>query len=499
MLIEEAIFQIECDRPDVSSRLERSRRVALGQFMTPASVARYMASLFAISQEGHIRLLDPGAGLGTLSAAFIQGWQQRSGAKSTLNVTAYELDDTLRQRLNEHLAVCRISVMPKRKVAFTALSDDFIEAAANPLEFDLRPVFTHAILNPPYKKISSDSKHRKWLRECGVETVNLYSAFVALSLQLLVKEGELVAIIPRSFCNGPYYKPFRKFILQAASLEHIHLFGSRDKAFKDDEVLQENVIIKLVRGKAQGAITVSHCTDGSFGDYKETIIDCRDVLKADDTEQFIHIPDGAESEAITPAGQFRHTLGHLGVTVSTGPVVDFRMKSHLRKSPEAGTVPLLYPCHVAGSRVSWPLENTKKANALILDDHTRRWLYPAGCYTVVKRFSAKEEKRRVMATVVRPDDLGNFDSVAFENHLNVIHFNKKGIPEELAYGICAYLNSTMVDRNFRAFNGHTQVNATDLRMLKYPDRKALVKLGRWAKMAGPATQEQIDAHVRELL
>ncbi len=104
-----------------------------------------------------------------------------------------------------------------------------------------------------------------------------------------------------------------------------------------------------------------------------------------------------------------------------------------------------------------------------------------------------------MATVVRPDDLGNFDSVAFENHLNVIHFNKKGIPEELAYGICAYLNSTMVDRNFRAFNGHTQVNATDLRMLKYPDRKALVKLGRWAKMAGPATQEQIDAHVRELL
>ena len=54
-----------------------------------------------------------------------------------------------------------------------------------------------------------------------------------------------MAIIPRSFCNGPYYRPFRDFILRRGALRHMHLFDSRNKAFKDDEVLQENVIVCL--------------------------------------------------------------------------------------------------------------------------------------------------------------------------------------------------------------------------------------------------------------
>ena len=108
--------------------------------------------------------------------------------------------------------------------------------------------FTHAILNPPYKKINSDSEHLRILRQVGIETVNLYSAFVALSLALMKTGGQLVAIIPRSFCNGPNYRPFREFLLQRAALRHIHLFAFRTEAFKDDGVLQENVIVMLERG-----------------------------------------------------------------------------------------------------------------------------------------------------------------------------------------------------------------------------------------------------------
>ena len=60
--------------------------------------------------------------------------------------------------------------------------------------------------------------------------------------------GQIVAIIPRSFCNGPYYKPFRDFVLERAAIRHLHLFDSRNKAFKDDDVLQENLILLLERG-----------------------------------------------------------------------------------------------------------------------------------------------------------------------------------------------------------------------------------------------------------
>jgi adenine-specific DNA-methyltransferase len=69
--------------------------------------------------------------------------------------------------------------------------------------------YTHCIMNPPYGKIAVDSGARGYFRAIGLETVNLYSGFVALALDLLEDGGELVAIIPRSFCNGPYYQPFR--------------------------------------------------------------------------------------------------------------------------------------------------------------------------------------------------------------------------------------------------------------------------------------------------
>ena len=131
------------------------------------------------------------------------------------------------------------------------------------------PRYTHAILNPPYKKISTTSDHRAFLRAAGIETVNLYSGFVGLTVALMEKGGEIVAIIPRSFCNGPYYQPFRRFIFDRTAIQHIHLFEARNKAFKSDGVLQENIIIRLTCGVQQGKVTISKSADDTFSDYHE--------------------------------------------------------------------------------------------------------------------------------------------------------------------------------------------------------------------------------------
>jgi len=42
------------------------------------------------------------------------------------------------------------------------------------------------------------------------------------------------------------------------------------------------------------------------------------------------------------------------------------------------------------------------------------------------------------------------------------------------------------------------VNATDLRLMKYPSRDALMELGKWAMQQGTLTQEQIDARMGTL-
>ena len=183
------------------------------------------------------------------------------------------------------------------------------------------------------------------------------------------------------------------------------------------------------------------------------------------------------------------------MSVSTGPVVDFRVKGHLRRQVEPGTVPLLYPSHCVMNGCVWPKPNGKKPNALSIDEQTRKALFPLGYYCVVKRFSSKEEQRRITASVITPEAFKHADALAFENHLNVFHESRAGIPHALAFGLSVYLNTSFVDNVFRRFNGHTQVNATDLRQLRYPSREVLIRIGKWAMQQQDLTQARMNDHV----
>jgi adenine-specific DNA-methyltransferase len=241
-LYQSMFSQIDISRREAARQLDQTKRSDFGQFFTPYEVARFMASLFHVNGADKLSLLDAGAGIGSLSVAFLEQLAEKSGAD--LEIIAYEFDETVSRLLEANLAA-HANQPFGNKVYLQIIRADFIhQGIINYLTGKYKPA-DYAILNPPYKKINSASLHRKLLRKVGIETVNLYSAFVALSVLLLKDKGEIVAIIPRSFCNGPYFKPFREFLLERASLKQIHIFSSRSKAFKDDKVLQENVIIHL--------------------------------------------------------------------------------------------------------------------------------------------------------------------------------------------------------------------------------------------------------------
>jgi tRNA1(Val) A37 N6-methylase TrmN6 len=484
--------QVDTIRKDIGRKISQKRKSEFGQFMTPATVARFMASLFSPSALQTARLLDAGAGIGSLSGAFLDRFAAGRFGFHSIQVAAYEIDEKLRDHLSRTLAEYKNEL----DIDISVLPGDFIEEAAR-LILEGKPRFSHAIMNPPYKKINSGGRHRLLLRQVGIETVNLYSAFVALTVKLMQPGGEIVAIIPRSFCNGPYYRLFRELLFAKTAIKRVHLFGARDRAFKDDDVLQENIIIVLERGGAQGSVTVSTSTDDKFADIETHIYPFDQIVMPGDREHFIHVPTSPEGYQFEISPAIRSFLVETGLEVSTGPVVDFRLKDHLRSMPERGTVPLLYPAHFSGQSIHWPRVGIKKPNAIVRNDQTEKWLYPNGCYVVVRRFSSKEEKRRVVATVVYPDAF-NSPMLGLENHLNVFHRRRKGIPENLARGLSVFLNSTQVDEQFRRFSGHTQVNATDLRLLKYPSREALTGLGAWAQAQSELTQGKIDQKIESL-
>ena len=492
--------EIELRRQDVSSHLDAGRRSELGQFFTPASVAGLMAGM-AEAQTSSYRVLDAGAGIGSLSAALVHELRNRTVRPHDLRLTAFEVDPFLQPYLRKTLARCQATAASAGiECVVSVEAQDFIHAGVAMIRggmFDpQRQVFDCAILNPPYHKIRSDSDARLLLRSVGIETSNLYTAFVALAVELLVPGGELIAITPRSFCNGPYFRPFRESLLREMRLRRLHIFESRGTAFSDDAVLQENVILHAVKCPTDEPqrpvwITSSVGPGDDLLTTRQVLYDR--VIRPGDPDSFIHIvPDELGQAVADSMLALTARLTDLGITVSTGRVVDFRARAFLRTDPEPGSVPLIYPTHLLQGGIAWP-KQSRKPNAMLLEEATRYLLVPAGIYVLVKRFTSKEERRPVVAAVYDSATVAP-GSVAFENHLNYYHEGGRGLSLDLARGLAAFLNSTMVDGYFRQFNGHTQVNATDLRSLPYPPRHALERLGQLVG-AAVADQDLVDSVV----
>ena len=227
--------------------------------------------------------------------------------------------------------------------------------------------------------------------------------------------------------------------------------------------MQENVIIRLEKGGAQSNVIISNSTDDQLDDLRIHEQPFNRIVFPDDSEKFIHVPTSLGHSLMELSHCVRLELSDLAIEISTGPVVDFRLMKHIQNDPCDGSVPLLYPGHFSGQTTHWPKPEIKRGNAINLNDETRKWLYPNGFYTVVRRFSSKEEPRRIVASVVSPDIFRDAPMLGFENHLNVFHERRHGLPKALAFGLATFLNTTSVDESFRRFNGHTQVNATDLR------------------------------------
>jgi adenine-specific DNA-methyltransferase len=473
MTQDELLELVDSIRREAAQKLVPETKTERAQFMTPLSVARLMASMLT-NTGNRISILDAGAGVGSLFTAAVAKLASRDFQPEQIEVEAYEIDHVFAPFLDRTVGLCR-DFCEERGIRFGAQlhCTDFIREFEEKLFFlPTSPCFDVAILNPPYGKIRSGSVLRGALSRLGIETANIYSGFIAVAMQLVKPDGELVAITPRSFCNGPYFKSFRKAFLRNMSLHRIHVFQQRNVAFKDDAVLQENVIIHSIRSASSPARVLITSSGRPNDPTSEFLAPKALVVQPSDPDSFIHLPLADDGNTLDNFRQLPCSLADLGLAVSTGRVVDFRAKELLRFEPTGtGDVPLIYPSHFSASGIVWPRQG-KKPNAIALSNRAHELLIPNETYVLVKRFSAKEEARRIVACVYEGNKFP-YALVGFENHLNYFHENGRGLSLLLASGLAFFLNSTLVDEYFRLFSGHTQVNATDLRKLKYPTREQL--------------------------
>jgi len=455
------------------------QRKQRGHFGTPPGIAQFMAAMFSEIPEGTVWILDPGAGVGTLAAALCQRILQGNSSQA-LHVELWENDPSLIPILEETMRCSQQALRDAgHPMEFVIRQEDFILANTRRTLFDggREPAFQWAILNPPYFKLRKESPQAQAMGHVVHGQPNVYALFAAVAADLLLPGGEMVAITPRSYFNGPYFKRFRKWFFDRMTARQIHLFGSRTEAFREDAVLQENVILHAIKGAKPGDVVLTSSEGRNLDDVERASAAYTTIIDNGNGDHVVRVAASRlEQEIVDAMDRLPNRFRDLGFEISTGPVVTFRATQFLRHERADDTAPLLWMHNVRPFITRFPTKNGKPTH-IEVSDASRKLLVQAKTYVLLKRFTAKEENRRLVAGIVTPADSYS-EWLGLENHLNYVYRKVGELTEEEVYGLAAFFNSAIVDKYFRAISGNTQVNAAEIRGMPMPDAKAISAIGR---------------------
>ncbi|MEK6655779.1 MAG: Eco57I restriction-modification methylase domain-containing protein [Thermodesulfobacteriota bacterium] len=488
-----------------------------GQYLTPGEVAMFMAKLYQSGGGPQLRMLDPGAGSGVLACALLEVLALRKEKPSSVELTAYEIDPNLASCLEACLSYASQWLAPfDIQLQFTIIKSDFVLDHAEALE-EMPRLFTEqtaggnaidaVIANPPYFKIPKSDLRARAAAAVVHGQPNLYALFMAVSAKLLKPQGDMIIITPRSYASGPYFRRFREQFFTVMRPESIHLFGSRRDAFNRDNILQENVILhakKIAEPKGiQKDTLVQVSLSAGVSDLTQAqrrMVPLTEILDFSSRDKMLWIPvDDTDDDTCRIVRSWPGRLHAYGMEISTGPVVPFRAVPFLDHHGQlAGNhAPLLWMQNVQAMCVNWPTAARGKPQYIKVSPQSMPLLVADKNYVLLRRFSAKEQTRRLTAAPIIANTLGS-PWIGLENHVNYIHRPGGTLSEAEAYGLAVLLNSRLLDIYFRIFNGNTQVSATELRALPLPSLDMIVEIGkRWLSSTSP--EEKIDALIEDVL
>lgn len=459
------------------SEMPKSQRKKYGQFFTSKETAIFTADLFDVPvNKTQLHILDAGAGSGILSIALIEKLQVMPHIQY-VHLVCYENDpqiiELLRMNLQwvrQHATLIFDYEIREDNYILSQMFEynEMLGADKNPLKYDM------VIGNPPYMKISKDAPEAKAMPDVCYGAPNLYFLFAAMGMFNLIPNGELVYIIPRSWTSGAYFKRFRQKFLSEGVLEHIHLFVSRDKVFENESVLQETIIIKARKSTATPASVTITTTQSNSDFSKKTIFKApyTTVVAGEDTYVYL-VTNEQEVETLEQLNRWTNTLPSIGLKMKTGLTVDFRNRKVLRDTAEDQAVPLFYSQHIQDGKVVFPIG---KEHEYIVTNQPGL-LQPNANYLFVKRFTAKEEHRRLQCGVYLARKYPDYAKISTQNKINFIG-GLRDLSECIVYGLYVLFNSTLYDCYYRILNGSTQVNSTEINSMPVPPLESIEQMGK---------------------
>ncbi len=203
---------------------------------------------------------------------------------------------------------------------------------------------------------------------------------------------------------------------------------------------------------------------------------------------YVYLPTNEkEKDSLLIINRLPKTLPALGLKMKTGIIVDFRTRNVLRNKKESLSYPLFYSQHIQGGKVIFPIGK----NGEYIKTDKKGYLQKNKNYLFVKRFTSKEENRRLQCGIYLSNEYSEYEYISTQNKINFIE-GVQLLSEEAIYGLFVLFNSSIYDMYYRILNGSTQVNSTEVNVIPIPTMNVIETMGKELKLSNDLSESNCN-------
>ena len=471
---------------DYINGINQTDKKKIGQFITPTNIADFMSQRLInniSSNKKEINILDPGAGTGLLGITLANNLFTIN-ENISIDLTCCEIDKDVNDVLKKNLQDFKINA-DKAGLSFNykIITSNYILTSIPPRSFDL------VIANPPYKKLRKDSFEASIMSHVVYGAPNLYGLFWAKSADELKDNGLSCFIMPRSWMSGLYFEKLRQFMLKFGSIVEIHTFKDRNNIFGNAKVLQELVIVVFAKKAIQKIHYYTHENITELNTNRQITVP-KQLVIVGKKQRILILSNKQSLQTLKWANKLDSFFKDDDLKMKTGITVAFRNKKDISNIAKDGFVPLFYSANIVDHNITQEIKENRfvrKTNKALLQKNQE--------YIFVKRFSSKEEKRRLHTGYYDPQQFPTLNFISTDNKINFVQSDNKA----LLRGAFIVLSSTQFDNYYRLLSGNTQVNSSEINDMKFPNASTLCTIGSLysPQQLISLSQKQIDTIVAD--
>jgi len=487
--------------------LPKDWRAAKGAYYTPPPLVDHLIKM--VSEQGFDwqrgKILDPSCGGGAfLSPVALRMFESlpkkiANDPDKTINeisqrLIGFEIDPFsawVSQTLVEMTFLHQCIETDRRFPEIVNVCDALIQTPTKAHFVDL------VIGNPPYCKTPLTPELREKYSRSLFGHANLYGIFTDMAINWTKQNGYIAYVTPTSFLGGQYFKSLRSLISTEAQPVAMDFVSERKGVFED--VLQDTMLVVYKKDNLTKKIdrntTVNVHSLKSNGDGKTVII--KDIghfqLPAGSEDPWLIPKEPEQIELVEKITKMPDRFDRYGFEIVTGQLVWNRNKNRMCTEQVPGSYPIIWADAIGTDGEVRLISNRPHRLLYFIPSDTQGFLITNQPCILIKRTTAKEQKRRIFASLLSQNFISDYGGVVIENHVNII----RPITEKTTISLetlVTLLNSDMFDMIYRLISGSVAVSAFELNCTPLPSLASIKKLER--QISHNASKEIIEKSIK---